>query len=260
MQLKDQIAVVTGASTGIGRAIAVTFAGQGAKLILHARSNQQALEQTESLVKQYGNTCQTYLADLTSAQQRQEFTTAALANGPINIWVNNAGADILTGSEANLCFSEKLKKLWDMDVAGTIEVCRLISPSLSDVGKTANAVILNMGWDQAETGQSGDSGQLFAPTKAAVMAYSRSLARSLAPNVRVNCLAPGWIQTAWGDSAPAHWNQRAQAEALMQRWGTPQDVANTALYAVAPSSSFITGQVLSVNGGLNHEQRTSPES
>ena len=92
------------------------------------------------------------------------------------------------------------------------------------------------------------------------MAYSRSLARSLAPNVRVNCLAPGWIQTAWGDSAPAHWNQRAQAESLMQRWGTPQDVANTALYAVAPSSSFITGQVLSVNGGLNHEQRTPPES
>lgn len=260
MQLKDQTAVITGASTGIGRAIAIAFAQQGADLILHAKSNQQGLVETATLTKEHGIQCTTYLADLTCKQSRENFIQSALTTDPINIWVNNAGADILTNDNSNLSFSEKLKLLWDMDVQGTIEICRLIGDTLIETGKQTNAVILNMGWDQAETGQSGDSGQLFGPTKAAVMAYSRSLARTLAPHVRVNCLAPGWIRTAWGEESPVHWDQRARSEALMQRWGTPEDVANAALYAVAPQSSFITGQTIRINGGLNHEQIFPPQS
>ncbi len=260
MQLKEQTAVITGASTGIGRAIAEAFAAQGANLILHARSNQQDLEETAAHARKHGVQTTTLLADLTCLQQRQEFVNEALVKATVNIWVNNAGADILTLPNADLSFSEKLSLLWELDVNGTIEICRLISKSLTTTGKSGNAVILNMGWDQAEAGQSGDSGQLFGPTKAAVMAYSRSLARALAPHVRVNCLAPGWIQTAWGANAPAHWDQRARSESLMQRWGTPEDVANTAVYAAAPTSSFITGQTLYINGGLNHEKIFPPQS
>lgn len=260
MQLKEQTAVITGASTGIGRAIAVAFARQGANLILHAKSNQDGLAETEALVKQQGIECTTYLADLTCKDSRETFIKSVLNSCPINIWVNNAGADILTNANSELGFSEKLNLLWEMDVRGTIEICRLIGDALTTTGRQANAVILNMGWDQAETGQSGDSGQLFGPTKAAVMAYSRSLARTLAPHVRVNCLAPGWIQTAWGGDAPSHWDKRARSEALMQRWGTPEDVANAAVYVAAPSASFITGQTIHINGGLNHEQIFPPQS
>jgi|TARA_B100000700_G_scaffold58274_1_gene63279 3-oxoacyl-[acyl-carrier protein] reductase len=260
MQLQDQTAVITGASSGIGRAIALTFAAQGAQLVLHARANQAGLEETAQLAREYGVECHCLLADLSCAEQRDQFSQSVFDLGVVNIWVNNAGADILTGTNTELSFSQKLETLWNMDVLGTIELCRLISAPMSETGKRVNATILNMGWDQAEVGQSGDSGQLFGPTKAAVMAYSKSLARSLAPHVRVNCLAPGWIQTAWGEVAPEDWAQRAQSEALMQRWGTPEDVANAALYAVAPTSSFITGQIISVNGGLNHEQINSSSS
>ena len=86
-------------------------------------------------------------------------------------------------------------------------------------------VIVNIGWDQAEHGMAGDSGEMFAATKGAVMAFTKSLARSLAPEVRVNCLAPGWIKTAWGEQASEYWQERASGESLLGRWGTPEDVA-----------------------------------
>jgi len=106
-----------------------------------------------------------------------------------------------------------------------------------------------MGWDHVTTGMAGDSGELFALAKGAITAFSRSLAHSLAPTVRVNCLAPGWIRTAWGEQASDQWQQRVAKDSLLQRWGTPQDVANTARYLVSPAASFITGQVIEINGG-----------
>jgi 3-oxoacyl-[acyl-carrier protein] reductase len=82
------------------------------------------------------------------------------------------------------------------------------------------------------------------------MAFTRSLARTLAPVVRVNCVAPGWIKTSWGAQASDAWQQRAIAESLLARWGTPEDVARAARFLSSPASSFITGQILNVNGGF----------
>jgi NAD(P)-dependent dehydrogenase (short-subunit alcohol dehydrogenase family) len=106
-----------------------------------------------------------------------------------------------------------------------------------------------MGWDQAETGMEGDSGQLFAAAKAAVMAFSKSLALTLAPQVRVNCVAPGWIRTAWGETASGYWQERVRGETPLGRWGTPEDVAGAVCWLASPAAGFITGQVVRVNGG-----------
>jgi 3-oxoacyl-[acyl-carrier protein] reductase len=73
----------------------------------------------------------------------------------------------------------------------------------------------------------------------------------LAPQIRVNCVAPGWIQTAWGETADSDWQQRARQQALMQRWGQPADVAAAAAFLCRPAADFITGQILEVNGGWN---------
>jgi 3-oxoacyl-[acyl-carrier protein] reductase len=96
----------------------------------------------------------------------------------------------------------------------------------------------------------GDSGEMFAATKGAVMAFTRSLAKSLAPEVRVNCVAPGWIKTAWGDDASEYWQNRAVKESLLARWGTPDDVARAVRFLVSPDAAFITGEVVRVSGGL----------
>ena len=254
LPLENQTAVVTGASSGIGNAIATTFAKLGANLIIHANTNQAGLEATAAEIREFGRDVTLLYADLTSAAAQASLVEQTfLVAEQINIWVNNAGRDVLTGDAADWSFEQKLAALWELDVQGTIGICRRLIKPMTSVGKQANAVILNMGWDQAAVGQSGDSGQLFGSTKSAVIGFSHSLARELAPHVRVNCLAPGWIQTAWGNSAPANWDKRAKAESLMGRWGTPQDVANVAVHLAAPTASFITGQTISINGGLSHE-------
>jgi 3-oxoacyl-[acyl-carrier protein] reductase len=121
-----------------------------------------------------------------------------------------------------------------------------------------SGAIVNIGWDQADFGMAGDSGQLFAACKGAIMAFTKSLAHSLAPQVRVNCVAPGWIKTAWGNEASKYWQQRAVGESLLARWGTPGDVAAAVRYLGSPAASFITGQVIAVNGGLSRAPKLPP--
>ena len=95
----------------------------------------------------------------------------------------------------------------------------------------------------------GDSGELFATAKNAIMGFSRSLAVSLAPHVRVNCIAPGWIRTAWGENAGDYWQQRVLNETPLRRWGEPQDIASMARFLLSDDAAYVTGQVINVNGG-----------
>jgi 3-oxoacyl-[acyl-carrier protein] reductase len=170
--------------------------------------------------------------------------------GGVDIWVNNAGADVLTGQAGHLPFGEKLELLWKVDVAACIHLSRAVGQRMKTRrAEPGHSTIVNIGWDQAEFGMEGNSGEMFGPVKAAVMAFTRSLAKSLAPQVRVNCVAPGWIRTAWGDEAPEYWKQRAVKESLLGRWGTPEDVAAAVRFLVSRDAAFITGQVIPVNGG-----------
>ena len=166
--------------------------------------------------------------------------------GGVDLWVNNAGADLLTGDESRLSYAEKLTRLLEVDVQSAILLSRLAGQRMAEARR---GVILNIGWDQADRGMEGLSGELFAASKNAVMGFSRSLAVSLAPHVRVNCLAPGWIRTAWGQTAGEVWQERVRKETPLARWGTPEDVAKLARFLASDDADFITGQVIRVNGG-----------
>jgi 2-amino-4-hydroxy-6-hydroxymethyldihydropteridine diphosphokinase len=244
--LKGARAVVTGSTSGIGLAIAKALSTAGVRVIFHGRRPESAAA-VKSLLARGEATGRILLADLREPSECARLVETAWKEWDgLDIWINNAGTDTLTGAAAHWPFERKLEELFRVDVRATMLLARAVGARMKEQGR---GVIVNLGWDQAETGMEGDSGQLFGASKAAVMAFTKSLALTLAPQVRVNCLAPGWIRTAWGESASAYWQERVHRETPLDRWGTPEDVAAVALWLVSPAAAFITGQIIRVNGG-----------
>ncbi|HEX8202513.1 MAG TPA: SDR family oxidoreductase [Isosphaeraceae bacterium] len=240
-------AAVLGSTSGIGRAVALALADAGADVIVHGRASSEAARAVAAECRARGGRSEVLMADLADRGAGDRLVEQAwgLWDG-LDAWLHIAGADTLTGQAARLDYDAKLDRLWAVDVVATVRLCRAVGWKMKARGGGA---IVTMGWDQAETGMEGDSGELFAATKGAILAFSRSLALSLAPEVRVNALAPGWIKTAWGESASDAWQQRAVREAPLRRWGTPEDVARVARFLVGPDAAFLTGQVVRINGG-----------
>lgn len=245
--LKGLRTAVLGSTSGIGRAVALELAARGADVIVHGRRSRDAAAQVAGMVRARGGRSEVFLADLRdrSAGDRLVEEAFSLWDG-LDAWLHVAGADTLTGPAARLGFDAKLDTLLEVDLVATMRLCRSIGARMKSAGSGS---IVTMGWDQAETGMEGDSGELFAAVKGAVMAFTRSLSLSLAPTVRVNAVAPGWIKTAWGEGAPHAWHERALRETPLGRWGSPEDVANVACFLVSPDSAYMTGQTLRVNGG-----------
>jgi 3-oxoacyl-[acyl-carrier protein] reductase len=240
-------AAVLGSTSGIGRAVALALAEAGADVIVHGRGSRDAAERVAAEIRDLGGRSHVLMADLADRDAGDRLVAEAwdLWDG-LDAWLQIAGADTLTGPAARLPFDQKLDRLLAVDVVATLRLCRSVGRRMKARG---GGSIVTMGWDQAETGMEGDSGELFAATKAAIMAFTRSLALSLAPTVRVNAVAPGWIKTAWGGSASSPWQDRVLRETPLARWGTPDDVARAARFLVSPDAAFLTGQILRVNGG-----------
>lgn len=228
--LKGLTALVTGSTSGIGAAIAEAYRERGAEVMTHGR---------RSLPGRH------FVADLKKPEGVDRLARGAWGDG-LDVLVNVAGADVLTGEAAGLSFEDKLAELWAVDVSATMRLCRAIGHRMKERGR---GLILTVGWDQCEAGMSGDSGQLFSSIKGAITAFTKSLTLTLAPEVRVNCLAPGWIRTAWGETASAEWQERVRRETPLGRWGLPEDVASAAAWLADPAAAFVTGQIVRINGG-----------
>lgn len=190
--------LVTGSSSGIGRSIALAFAEAGAEVFVHGRDPGRIAE-TVAACREIGVHVHATQADLSLPGELDRLATETwVASGGLDVLVCNAGADVLTGVAAKGTFEEKLDVLLAVDLKATMRLARDVGARMKARGR---GCILTLGWDQAETGMEGDSGQLFAAIKGAVACFTRSLALTLAPEVRVNCIAPGWIRTAWGETA-----------------------------------------------------------
>lgn len=242
-------ALVTGSTSGIGRAIALTLAERGANIIVHGRRSEQSAREVRDLCVGQGvraDIAMANLADMHDPAVAGMFVGEVWGRfGHLDIAVLNAGADTLTGEAAKWPFERKLQHLLAIDLVSTMMLGRELGAAM----QTRGGLIVTVGWDQAETGMEGDSGQLFAAVKAGVMAFTRSLSLSLAPKVRVNCVAPGWIQTAWGETASTVWQERVLRETPLARWGKPADIASAVCWLASPAASFVTGQTIRINGG-----------
>jgi 3-oxoacyl-[acyl-carrier protein] reductase len=249
MRLAGRRAVVTGGSTGIGRAVALALAREGARVVINYRKSREAAEACVEQIKTQGGWAIACQADVAQAADiARLLNSAGAALGGIDLWVNMAGADILTGEGARLPDHEKLGLLLDTDLRGTILASWAAAEALA---AQSGGCLINTSWDQALRGMGGRNPEMFAAVKAGITGFTRALARSLAPRVRVNEVAPGWIETAFAErEMRADYRAAVVSATPLQRFGYPEDVAEAVVFLASPEASFITGQTLKVNGGL----------
>ena len=241
--------MVTGASSGIGRAIALAFAGEGAHVAVNYNRSEEQAQDVVREIRGLSGQALAVQADIADPDAITRLIETANAEfGRIDVWVNNAGADILTGSGARLTDRQKLSMLTDVDLKGTIQCCWAVADVMQRQG---GGVIINMSWDQAVHGYRGTNPQMFSAVKAGIQAFSKSLAKTVAPAVRVNVLAPGWIATTFATEVMEQdYYAERLAEIPLKRFGTPEDVAGAAVFLASDESAYITGAVLNVGGGV----------
>jgi 3-oxoacyl-[acyl-carrier protein] reductase len=247
--LTGRALLVTGASSGIGRAIALAAARAGADVAITYRRNESGALDVERELRALGRRTAVIKLDLADRQSVTDVgPEARAALGRLDVWVNNAGADILTGDGASLSQVEKLDRLISVDLRGTMLASWQAAELLG--AQEAGGVIINMSWDHVLSGMEGVNPQMFAAVKGGVLAFSKSLARSVGPRVRVNVIAPGWIETAFAARMDERARRAAAESSPLKRWGTPEDVAAAAVFLASPGANFMTGQTMLVGGGV----------
>jgi 3-oxoacyl-[acyl-carrier protein] reductase len=245
--LDGRAVVVTGASRGIGRAIAVALGRAGADVVVnYARSRADAAAVVGE-IEGLGRRAVAVPADVSTPAEVGRLRDATLAAfGRVDAWVNNAGADILTGEAAAWPDERKWEQVMAVDLRGTWLCSRAAAAAMRERGHGA---IVNISWDHVSHGMGNPTAAIYAAAKGGVAAMSRCLAREFAPGVRVNVVAPGWIMTDWLAGADEGVRQQVVEGTPLGRWGTPADVASAVVFLASPAAAFITGETILVGGG-----------
>lgn len=243
--LKGKVAVVTGGSRGIGRAIALALAEAGADVAVECRTHQDAADDVCQHAEKFGVRARRFQADVSDAAQVDQMAAGILDSlGPVSILVNCAG---ITRDRS---FVKMTRQMWDEVIAtnlgGAFNATHAFLPTILDQGWGR---IINI---SSVVGQAGNFGQAnYAASKGALIAFTMTLARELArKQITVNAVAPGFIETDMTRDLPDAVKQQVIAMTPMARMGKPEEVAAVAAFLASPHASYITGQVIAVNGGM----------
>src|SRR5580693_2964135 len=220
IDLSGRVAIVTGASRGIGRAAAETLLKAGATVVLNARPSDEASASFEELEKAYPDRVTAVYGSVADSPTATALIQSAMKHKRLDILVNNAG--ILRDKLIGMISDAEINELFDVNIISSI------------------------------VGRRGNSGQtVYSATKAAVIGATFSAAKELGPmNIRVNAVAPGLIQTSMIEAIPGDKRKNLESQIPMGRVGAAQDVANTILFLGSDLSSYVTGQIIGVDGGL----------
>jgi 3-oxoacyl-[acyl-carrier protein] reductase len=243
-QLAGQIALVTGATRGIGRAIALRLARDGATVVGTATTDEGAASISAMLAKA-GNAGAGMRLDVTDAAQTDAVIDAiAAAYGAITILVNNAGV-----TRDNLLLRMKDED-WDAIMATNLKPAyRLAKAVMRGMMKARSGRIINIG---SVVGSSGNPGQAnYAAAKAALVGFTKSLAQEVGSrNITVNCVAPGFVDTDMTKALPDAAREALLSKIPLGRLGSPDDIAHAVAYLASPGGGYVTGATLHVNGGM----------
>lgn len=248
MTLKDQVAIVTGGSRGIGRAVVQALAREGAKVAFVYKGSQQAAEELQKEVTAAGGTAKAYQGDVADPQTAGRIVGAVLADwGRVDILVNNAGV-IRDGLFVRMD-PASWNAVIDTNLGGTFSFCRAVAEQMAL--KQRSGRIINVSSVAAEHVNAGQAN--YAASKGAVNSFTRALAMELGSrSVTVNAVAPGFIET---DMSEAVRNKAGDLIAKklvpLRRLGKPEDIAGVVAFLAGPAGAYITGQVVTVDGGLS---------
>jgi len=241
---KEKTALITGAGTGIGRSIALRLARAGVNIVInYSRSEQEALA-TQKAVEALGVRTLLYQANVAENAQVQAMVEMTLATfGRLDILVNNAGVtDFVPHEDMAGLKDEYWERVMEVNVKGLFYCCRAAAPAL----KEQEGCIVNIASVAGMTGMG--SSMAYSASKAAALSLNKSLARVLAPQVRVNAISPGIVETRWVVGHEEH-VKRLAAGTPLERVATPEDVSEVALSLIF-NADFITGQNIVVDGGM----------
>jgi 3-oxoacyl-[acyl-carrier protein] reductase len=246
MRLKDQVALVTGGSRGIGRAIVKAFAAEGAKVAFVYRGSQAAAEALAQEVTAAGGTALAVQADVTKTEAAQQVAERVEKEwGRLDILVNNAGVihdDLFVRLEP-----EHWNEVLQTNLGGTYNFCRAVAYTMM---KQRRGRIINISSVAAEHVNMGQTN--YAASKGAINAFTRALAVELASrNVTVNAIAPGFIETDMSEAVRNKAGDLIKKFIPMKRIGQPDDIAKVAVFLASADAAYVTGQVLTVDGGLS---------
>ncbi len=244
IQMKDRVTLITGASRGIGRATAVMFAEAGSHVAINYRTDEKAALEVKKMVESKGVRGLLVQADVARKAEVDRMVDAVIAEfGRIDVVVNNAGVWIHNPIDG--LTEERLRQTVDINLMGTFYVCSAVTPHMK---KQKSGVIINISSTAGQRGEAFHSP--YGATKGAVIALTKSLAPELVDyNIRVNCVAPGWVDTDMAYDALQKEGDQVRAVIPMKRVGTPEELAGPILFMASDLATFITGEILNVNGG-----------
>ena len=245
--LDGKVALVTGGSRGIGKAIALKFASEGADVVFTYLSNKAAAEQTEQELGQFGHRVKAYASDASSFESAHELVKQVIEGfSRIDILVNNAG---ITRDTLLMRMTEQQ---WDEVLNGNLKSAfNFIHAVVPLMARQRAGSIISL---SSVVGIAGNAGQAnYAASKAGIIALSTSVAKEMGSrNVRCNCIAPGFIDTDMTSSLPEELRKEWAKTIPLRRCGTPEEVANVALFLASDLSSYVTGQVIHCCGGMSY--------
>jgi 3-oxoacyl-[acyl-carrier protein] reductase len=248
MVLKNQIALVTGASSGIGRATAEALARQGARVAVNYFRNRAGAEQAVDTITGFGGEAMAVAADVTSAAAVAGMVEyVAKQWGPVDILINNAG-DLL----ARRTLAEMTEEYWDQMMSLNLKsVFLCVKAVWEQMAVRKTGCIINVTSISARNG-GGPGAAAYSAAKGGLLVYTKSLAKELAPyGIRVNGVAPGVILTPFHDRhSSAETIQKWLTGIPLGRTGTPEEVAGTIAFLASPAAGYITGETIEINGGM----------